>query len=102
MRNPIRNLWISSLAAFTTAVPAALAGEKGVMDVLWTCSTDTETRSLSIGEKDGNGCELHYEKNGAVKVISWSSISTAPCIRTRDKIRDELKKAGWKCTKTNM
>lgn len=89
---------VSLLAAST----ASFAAEKGVMDTLWTCSNDTESRTLSIGEKDGNGCELHYEKNGTMKVISWSSISTAPCIRTRDKIRDDLKKAGWKCTKTSM
>lgn len=93
-------VWIP-MVSLLVALPSAFASEKGVTDVLWTCSTDTESRTLSIGEKDGNGCELHYEKNGTVKVIAWSSISTAPCIRTRDKIRDELKKAGWKCTKTS-
>jgi hypothetical protein len=74
----------------------------GVMDVLWTCSTDTETRTLSIGEKEGGGCELHYEKHDQIKVVAWGSSGTDHCERARDKIRDELKKAGWKCTKTKM
>jgi hypothetical protein len=91
------------LAAFTwgSSLPA-FAAAKGVMDVLWTCSTDTETRTLSIGEKDGGGCELHYEKNEKIKVIAWGSSGTDHCEKARDKIRDELKKAGWKCSKTNM
>lgn len=70
------------------------------LTALWTCSTDTETRSLSIGDKDGGGCDLHYEKNDSVKIIAWSSHSTEPCLRTRDKIVGDLKKAGWKCSKS--
>ena len=69
---------------------------------LWTCSTDTETRTLAVGDKEGGGCELHYEKYGKLKVISWSSHSLEPCLRSRDKIVGELKQSGWKCTKTDQ
>lgn len=87
----------AAIAASAFASPA-----KSDLFALFTCSTDTETRTLSIGDKDNGGCELHYEKNGTLKVISWSSHSTEPCLRSRDKIVGELRKAGWKCTKTEM
>lgn len=79
-----------------------LALAKDDTHALFTCSNDVETRTLSIGEKEGGGCELHYEKNEKMKVLSWSSHSNEPCIRSRDKLIGELKSAGWKCTKTNM
>jgi hypothetical protein len=91
------------LALFTLGAGVAPAGAANSdLFALWTCTTDTETRTLSIGDKEGGGCELHYEKHGNIKVISWSSHSTEPCLRSRNKIVDELKKAGWKCTKTDM
>ena len=85
------------LLTVLTAVPSAFASD---LHALWTCSTDTETRTLSVGDKNEGGCELHYEKNEKVKVISWSSHSMEPCVRSRDKILGELKAAGWKCTKS--
>ena len=89
------------LAALTLGFSIAGANAAGKSDLyaLWTCSTDTETRTLSVGDKDA-GCELHYEKNGAIKVISWSTTGTERCVKSRDKIVGDLRKAGWKCTKT--
>ena len=87
------------LAAITLSA-SAYAGKSDNF-ALWTCSNDTETRTLSVGDKDEGGCELHYEKNGAMKVLSWSSHSIEPCIKSRDKLVGELKKAGWKCTKSS-
>ena len=92
-----RTALLGILAALTLSGSALAA--KGDLYALWTCSTDSETRTLSVGDKE-QGCELHYEKNGAIKVISWSTIGTERCVRTRDKIVGDLKKAGWKCTKT--
>jgi len=64
---------------------------------LVTCSTPTENRTLALATKEGGGCELHYEKYGKDKVISWSSISVTPCLNSRAKVRKELEAAGWKC-----
>lgn len=92
----------TALLAFPVlfAMIASAQAAQSDLTALWTCSTDTETRSLSIGDKEGGGCDLHYEKNDSVKVIAWSSHSTEPCLRTRDKIVGDLKKAGWKCAKS--
>lgn len=64
---------------------------------LVTCSTATENRTLAIATKDEGGCDLHYEKYGKDKIISWSSSSVTPCMNSRDKVRKELENAGWKC-----
>lgn len=77
------------------------AAKSDIFGVLWTCSNPNETRTFSIGEKDEAGCELHYEKNEKVKTIAWSSVGTQKCVSARDKIIGDLKKAGWKCTKSN-
>ncbi len=64
---------------------------------LVTCSTKDENRTLAIMTKEEGGCELHYEKYGKDKVISWSSSSVTPCMNSRLKVRKELEAAGWKC-----
>jgi hypothetical protein len=90
------------ITALTLGFAISVAHAAGSSDLyaLWTCSTDTETRTLSVGDKDA-GCELHYEKNGSIKVISWSTTGTERCVHSRDKIVGDFKKAGWKCTKTS-
>ena len=95
-----RTAFLGILAA-TTLSASAHAAAKSDQFALWTCSNDTETRTLSVGDKEDGGCELHYEKNGEMKVLSWSSHSIEPCLKSRDKLVGELKKAGWKCTKSS-
>lgn len=89
-------LVVSALYAFPLS---GVAEEKRKPDEygLVTCSTATENRTLAIATKEEGGCELHYEKYGKDKVISWSSISVTPCLNSRNKVRKELEAAGWKC-----
>ncbi len=85
--------WTISIAGILASVSGFASEDVGA---LITCSSATETRTLSIAPKDG-GCELMYEKNGKLDVAASSELGTSHCEKSRAKIRDRLKAAGWKC-----
>lgn len=98
VRNGLVLILIVSFSLFSLQASAEGKGKRESDPYgLVTCSTPTENRTLAIATKEEGGCDLHYEKYGKDKIISWSSSSVTPCMNSRDKVRKELEAAGWKC-----
>jgi hypothetical protein len=70
--------------------------EKADPYALITCSNADEVRTLAVATKEG-GCEVVYEKNGKLNVPAYTAHGTQHCFNSREKIKDRLVSAGWKC-----
>lgn len=70
--------------------------EKADPYALITCSNADEVRTLAVASKEG-GCEVVYEKHGKLNVPAYTAHGTQHCFNSREKIKDRLVAAGWKC-----
>ncbi len=70
--------------------------EKADPYALMTCSNAEEVRTISVASKEG-GCEVVYEKHGKLNVPAYTAHGTQHCFNAREKIKDRLVAAGWKC-----
>lgn len=91
----------SAITAGEWVVEKPKKKKKGPKDpfALVTCVNGMETRTMSIGPKEGDaGCELHYEKNEkSMSVPAYSSNGVQHCLNARSRMQANLVRAGWKC-----
>ena len=61
------------------------------------CESGKDKRTLELKEVDG-GCSLNYTKAGSTKEVGKANHGKAVCEKAADKILNNLKKAGFKCS----
>ncbi len=87
----------TSPTQIATAAPVA-AAKVATNDNGLTCQRDQESRSIKIESTQPKGCRLLYP-NGQTSVAS-SSIGNQHCENVRNRIREKLEVAGFKCANT--
>jgi len=60
------------------------------------CKAEKDERTVEKFETS-TGCELKYTKFGETTVIASSAVGSGHCDRTRDQIKANLEKNGYKC-----
>ncbi|MBK7844263.1 MAG: hypothetical protein IPJ71_11300 [Bdellovibrionales bacterium] len=63
-----------------------------------TCDRDGQSRTLRVESLQPKGCKLWYSNFGSHVPVASSQIGITHCAQVRDRIREKLISAGFKCT----
>lgn len=63
-----------------------------------TCKLDNEVRTLEIETLTPKGCKLWYTRSGDRNTVASSTLGNTHCEQVRERIRNNLETAAYKCT----